>query len=139
MMKLAIDANAIFSATISDGLTRRLLLLKKFELFAPEFLFEELNKYADHIAKKSNNSVGEVKAIIKELFEVAEIRVFATPELSEFVGKSKDICPDPNDEDYFALALKLDCAIWSNDKELKCHESVRVYTTKELAEEFGLI
>ncbi|MBN2517440.1 MAG: hypothetical protein JXB14_01205 [Candidatus Altiarchaeota archaeon] len=55
MMRLVVDANVIFSATIKDGLTRRLLLTGKSELFAPEFLSEEIMKYAEYIAEKSHN------------------------------------------------------------------------------------
>jgi predicted nucleic acid-binding protein len=33
--------------------------------------------------------------------------------------RAREICPDENDGDYFAVALELNCAIWSNDKKLK--------------------
>jgi len=41
--------------------------------------------------------------------------------------------PDPDDMAYFALALKLNCAIWSNDKKLKEQDKVKVYNTHELS------
>jgi predicted nucleic acid-binding protein len=89
-------------------------------------------RHAEYIDKKSNNSVEEVRLTIKELFDAADIQVFATPELKEVMGRAKEQCPDPNDKDYFALALKLGCPIWSNDKELKKQGSVKVYTTEEI-------
>lgn len=74
--------------------------------------------------------------MIKELFEAAEINVFATPELTPFMKKAKLLSPDPNDCPYFALALKLGCPIWSNDKRLKTQYNVKVYSTEDLV---GLI
>lgn len=49
----------------------------------------------------------------------------------------KKISPDPNDADYFALALMLKCPIWSNDKELLKQNVVRIYSTGELIKAFG--
>ena len=46
----------------------------------------------------------------------------------------KDI--DEKDTHYIALALKLNCPIWSNDNDLKKQNKVKVYNTKELLEEF---
>ncbi len=40
--------------------------------------------------------------------------------------------PDENDIIYFALALKLKCCIWSNDKALKRQDRIMVLSTKEL-------
>ena len=39
---------------------------------------------------------------------------------------------------YFALALKLNCPIWSEDKALKKQSKVKVYSTSELLKEIGL-
>ena len=47
-------------------------------------------------------------------------------------GEAKEISPDPDDVPYLALALKLGCAIWSNDKELKKQSVVKVYNTQEI-------
>lgn len=53
----------------------------------------------------------------------------------EYYQESSDTSPDPDDKMYFALALKLNIPIWSNDKELKKQKRVKVYTTEELIEE----
>jgi len=37
-------------------------------------------------------------------------------EYKDFRQEAESISPDPNDMQYFALALKLCCPIWSNDK-----------------------
>ncbi len=42
------------------------------------------------------------------------------------------------DAPYFALALHLNCAIWSGDKALKGQLKVKVFNIKELVDEFNL-
>ena len=46
--------------------------------------------------------------------------------------KAEDICPDPKDIVYFALALYLKCGIWSNEKRLKKQNVVKVYATHDI-------
>ena len=52
-------------------------------------------------------------------------------EYSSFMKEALAI-PDPDDIDFTALALKLDCPLWSNDKELKQQTVVKVFSTSEL-------
>lgn len=135
MMDLVLDANVFFSALIlKEGKTRELLLDRRLALFAPEFLLEESNKYLEMLSKKTRLSKQDVQHLIKELFYEAHISVFASPELGESTKAAKWACPDPNDAEYFALAITLGCPIWSNDKKLKEQSSVKVYSTKEVAE-----
>lgn len=47
--------------------------------------------------------------------------------------KRRKMAPDKDDAAYFALALKKNCGIWSNDKKLKDQDAVSVYSTHELA------
>jgi predicted nucleic acid-binding protein len=53
-------------------------------------------------------------------------------EFSKQTKKAKEICPDPDDTEYFALALQLNCPLWSNDKKLKNQQEIRVINTIEL-------
>jgi len=52
-------------------------------------------------------------------------------EYASFMEKASAI-PDPDDVDFAALALKRDCPIWSNDKELKQQSVVKVFSTSDL-------
>ncbi|MBI4895257.1 MAG: hypothetical protein HY831_02060 [Candidatus Aenigmarchaeota archaeon] len=47
------------------------------------------------------------------------------------------IFPDHNDIKYFALALKLNCGIWTNEKILKEQNKIPIYSTEELINIFG--
>jgi len=133
-MRLVVDANVVISALISsEGKTRDLIFLTGFSLFAPEFLLKEVDKYKGIITEKSGldeESFEKAKDII-----FSRIKFVSKSEFGEFSEKASKICPDPNDEEYFALALKLGCPLWSNDKKLK-HSSLRVLTTSEILETF---
>ena len=67
-------------------------------------------------------------------------RIFTIPdeETNQFIELANKISPDQNDADYFALALKLNCPIWSNDKRLANQNTVKVYSTKELVGMFRI-
>ena len=43
-MKFVIDTNILFSAIIRKSITRKVILSDVFELYVPEYLFEEINK-----------------------------------------------------------------------------------------------
>jgi predicted nucleic acid-binding protein len=139
-MDLVLDANVLFSAFISkEGVTRKLLLDNRLSLYVPEFLLEESSKYLGVLSEKTALSILDVRQLLDELYREANISVFASPELEEFRKKAKQICPDPNDVEYFALALKLACPIWSNDKLLKSQAEVRVLSTRDLLYTLKLI
>ena len=46
--------------------------------------------------------------------------------------EAEKITPDKKDVLYFALALKLRCGIWSNDKKLKTQNKIKIYSTEDL-------
>ena len=43
-MRLVVDANIIFSSLIKDSITRKIILLEDLKLYAPEYVFIELEK-----------------------------------------------------------------------------------------------
>ncbi|MBS3175821.1 hypothetical protein J4457_01145 [Candidatus Woesearchaeota archaeon] len=49
-----------------------------------------------------------------------------------YFDDAENLTPDPDDMAYFAIALRLNCAIWSNDKKLKEQNKIKVYHTHEL-------
>jgi len=73
----------------------------------------------------------------EEFYEILEIikKIITLVPIEEFenkINEAKGISPDPNDVIYFALALKLNCPIWSNDKKLKEQKEIKIYSTSEL-------
>jgi predicted nucleic acid-binding protein len=93
---------------------------------------EEINKYKDEILSKSGLSSAEFELVLTMIG--SRIEFIPKSEFEKFIPEAGQISPDPNDSEYFALALKYVCAIWSNDKRLKEQEKVKVYSTKEVLE-----
>lgn len=130
-MDLIIDANIVFAALIKEGLTAELILEPEIHLFAPEFLFEEIDKHKEEILKKTSRSKGEVEELIE--FLKLKIEIVPKEDFEMCITEAEGICPDPNDYMYFALALKLRIPIWTNERDLKEKQNiVKVYSTKDL-------
>lgn len=130
-MKIVIDANIVLAALISaDGVTREMLFSSDLELISPEFLREELEKYRSVVKQKSGYSEGDLNIISSII--LSRIKIISSVEYKSFRSKAKQIAPDPNDAEYFALALQCACPLWSNDKILKKQDDVKVLSTSEL-------
>ncbi|MBS3158184.1 hypothetical protein J4206_02765 [Candidatus Woesearchaeota archaeon] len=127
-MDLVIDANILFAALIKISTTSEFLF--KHTLYAPEFIFEEFEKYKDEIKRKTSRTEDD----FNELFDLFERNVILIPkeEIAPFLKRAENISPDEKDIPYIALALKLNCAIWSNDKLLKKQDEVKIYSTEEI-------
>ena len=87
----------------------------------------------DEISRKSGLTEDESLAFL--LLLLPSIKLIKLDEYKEFLPRAKEIAPDVDDVEYFALALKFNCPIWSEDLELKKQSVVRVLTTAELLKE----
>ncbi|MDO8740023.1 MAG: PIN domain-containing protein [Candidatus Woesearchaeota archaeon] len=130
MILLVIDANILFSALIKDSITAELLFQEGIVLSTPEFIMQEFLKYEEEISKKTSRTKEEFIQIMHMLKDI--IAIVPNEEYSGFMDEAEKISPDKKDIMYLALALKLNCGIWSNDKKLKCQDKVRVYSTEDL-------
>lgn len=133
-MKLIIDTNIIFSALIKEGKSAELIFDEQFLLFAPDFFLEEWTKYKDYILKKTSRDFVKFNNVLNNFMQV--ITIIPKEKYKEYMDKANKISPDRDDADFFALALELNCPIWSNDKVLKKQDVVKIYSTKELIEMF---
>jgi predicted nucleic acid-binding protein len=131
-MDLVVDANVLFSVLIREGKTEELIFETDIHLFATEFLFEEFVKYRNPLLEKTRRTEEEFEALMSILKK--KINTIPREETGEHIREAERISPDKNDAEYFALALKLKCSIWSNDKKLKEQDKVKVYSTRELLE-----
>ena len=129
-MDLIIDANILFAALIKDSTSIDLIFSDNIRLFAPEFLLLEFKKHKKEILKKTKRTEKE----FNEIFTILEnlITIIPKEDFKEFMERAKEISPDENDVPYFALALKLNVPLWSNDKKLKEQNLVKVYSTEEI-------
>jgi len=138
MKKFVINTNILFSLFSKDSFTIKLISRVNFKLYSPMFCLKELIKHSKEICEKFEIPKEGFEKILEEIKTKGIIKFVPLSAYKEYLSKAKEISPDPNDIDIFALALKLNCPIWSNDKELKKQNVVKVYSTKELIEEFGL-
>jgi len=130
-MDIVIDANALFSTLIKENFSYNLLFSGKFHLFTPEHIFTELEKHKEEIMNKTERTTEEFFRLVETLKR--RIVIIPLEELVPYVEEAEKLTPDPDDMAYFALALKLNCAIWSNDKKLKEQDKIKIYNTHELS------
>lgn len=132
-MKVVVDTNILFSFFKRDSKTRELILNFEYvESYTPSFCINELLKYKDVICEKSLLDNKQFDEVFKYL--LLFVKVVPFDEYKQFLSKAIKISPDPDDVDLFALALKLNCSIWSNDKVMKRQSSVEILSTKEILE-----
>ena len=131
-MELVLDANILFAALIKDAKTAELLLYPKLELYIPEYALNEFAKHEKYILRKTKRTKEDFEEILAILKKV--VKIIPKEEFRGLIKEAEKICPDKYDTDYFALALKLNVPIWSNDKKLKQQSRVKIYSTKEILE-----
>ncbi|MBI2651628.1 PIN domain-containing protein [Candidatus Woesearchaeota archaeon] len=134
-MDLVVDANEIFAALIKESKAYELIFDERLRLFTTKFFFIEFKKHLKEIQKKTEKTEEE----LNHLFDVLRKKITLIPleELLHYTDEAEKISPDPDDVAYIALALKLKCAIWSQDKKLKEKQNkVQVYSTEDLMRMF---
>ena len=138
VQRIVLDANIVISALLKDSTTRKMLVSAGMpEMFAPDFIFEEIRKYLPELARRIGADKKELEILMNQLFSLSGISVAKTGDYSEFMEKALEITPDQKDAPYVALAMKLECPIWSQDSGLKKQKKVEVYSTAELYEFSG--
>ena len=134
-MDLVVDANEIFAALIKESKTHELIFDERLHLFTTEFFFAEFKEHSEEIREKT----GKTEEELNNLLDVLKKKITLIPleELLPYIDEAEKISPDPDDVAYLALALKLKCAIWSQDKKLKEKQNkVQVYSTEDLVRMF---
>jgi predicted nucleic acid-binding protein len=129
-MILIVDANILFAALIKNSLTAELMFNADFQLYTCEFIIDEFFKYEKEIMKKTHRTKEEFITIMHQLKDI--ITVIPKEEYSKLMIEAEKFSPDPKDTLYFALALKLNASIWSNDDRLKKQDKVVIHKTSDL-------
>lgn len=131
-MKLVLDSNIIFSALIKKSTTRNIILSDVFDLHAPEYIFSEITKHRELLLRKSKMNEEELEALL--LLLQKHIRLVPKEKYNEKMVLAEDMLKDIDvtDSPFLALALALNCSVWSNDGHFEQQNKVQVYRTKEL-------
>ena len=140
-MFLIVDASILFSFFNPDS-ARRLIIesahVHGFRLISPDFAFDELTNDKNEIEKYAG--ISELEFIIFFSLLEKKIETFSVEVYKEFLKEANKISPhdkQTKDDPYFALALALNCRIWSDEKAFKKQSKVKVYSTSELLKELG--
>ncbi len=129
-MKLIIEASVSFSLLLGSKRTKEVLESEFIELYAPKYLFEELEEHKREIKEFSKLSADELKELFIKL--KSKIKVIPREKFAIFLSKANELISDKDDTEYLALALLMNLPIWSNDLHFKEQLIVKVFTTEEL-------
>ena len=130
--KLVVDANILFAMIIKNSKTSDIILSDNFELITPAFVHVEFEKYKSLLLDKTSRNQIDIDDLLDLIFR--KVKTVVQEDYEEFMPKARKLTPDPKDADYFAVALKEKCTIWSNDKKLKTQNVVNIISTSELLE-----
>lgn len=130
------DANILISLLIAKGSKQELFFSEHVTPHSPELVLFEIGKHWKRISEGSGVPEDELKLAFSGIRK--QLITLPLPEIKQWLREAERISPDKDDTEYFALALKLNCPIWSEDKLLKKQSRVEVLNTPELLAELGL-
>ncbi len=135
MLLLVVDSNPIISSLISKGTKQDILFCDKIKPVSPDWLLFEIGKHWKEICNKSKFP----KEDLELSFSLVRGRVntFSLDKYSDKLTEAKEVSPHIKDNEFFALALKLNCTIWSDEAAFKGQDKVAVFNSEELAKKFG--
>jgi predicted nucleic acid-binding protein len=133
-MEIVLDTNVIISSLLRNGITRKILFLAPFEFFTPSSTRSEIEKHKDELIRKSKLESDAFQYLMETIFH--KIQIVNLHSLEPYKNKSIEIMAgiDVSDAPFIALALHLDCYIWSNDGHFKKQQLIKTYTTEEIKE-----
>jgi predicted nucleic acid-binding protein len=136
-MKFAVDSNILVSFFRNNPVNNLIVNFKSFklDLFTSDINIEELKKNKENILKYSGLNSEQFSIKLKELLSF--VRLIPINSCKEFEKKAKTLAPHDKDIPIFALALKLSCAIWSNEPSFKLQDKVNIVSTRDLIELMG--
>ena len=131
-MNIVIDTNVFISALIKNSITRELIINSKNNLLFPELELEEIEKHKKEILKKSGLSEGEFYILLLNLLK--HVIIIKTKDIINYRKRSFNIIGkiDKDDIIFFATSLAFKCPIWSEDKDLKKQNKVKILNTRDI-------
>ena len=115
-MLLVVDTNILISFFNERSTARELAISSSLELCSPKTALYEINKHKQDILKSFSLSEGQFSFILRLLNSTVQFA--ETEEYKRFLSRAIRVSPDPDDIDFFAMALKLGCPLWSEEKRL---------------------
>jgi predicted nucleic acid-binding protein len=131
-MEIVLDTNVLIASLLKNGLTRKIIFLSPFKMYTAEYAKIEIEIHKKEILCKSKLNEQSLNYLSNIIF--SRIDFISSDHMEPFKGKAKEIMQDIDIDDSFlvALAMSLNCPVWSNDTHMKKQSVVKVYTTNEI-------
>ncbi|MBL7148370.1 MAG: hypothetical protein ISS82_06090 [Nanoarchaeota archaeon] len=123
----------MISALIKKGLTRDILTNFNATFLFPEQGLKEIYFYKSEIIRKSKIDEKGFYVLLLRLLKY--VRLIPMDIFINFKDEADKIMGhiDKTDTIFIAVALALNCSVWSNDKHFKKQKKVKVFTTKNIS------
>jgi predicted nucleic acid-binding protein len=133
--RLVVDANPFWSILARKGALKVVTSQKVSEFAVSEHTLHEVEDFLPHLAQE----IGESPDVLRFIINFLPLTRYPRKFYQDKIPQAKKLIAhrDPDDVDTLALALKLDCPIWSNDSDFDEAGMTR-YTTAQLLQELGL-
>jgi predicted nucleic acid-binding protein len=131
-MEIVLDTNILTSSLLKNGLTRDLISLTPLKMHTVSYAKFEIEKHKDELLARSKLDEKSFDYLTEFLF--GKINFIPLEDLAPFKDKAIEVMHeiDIDDAPFIALAMSLNCPIWSNDVHFKKQNAVKAYTTREL-------
>ena len=131
-MEIVLDTNILISSLLRNGLTRDIISISPFKMYTVEYARFEIEKHKDELLSKSKLDEKSFDYLNEFIF--GKINFIASEDLAPFKNRAIEVMHeiDIDDAPFLALAMSLNCPIWSNDGHFKRQDVIRAFTTKEL-------
>ncbi len=135
-MKIVVDTNILVSFFRPNPVNELISKSKLFgiSLSSSEYNIEELKNNKQDILKYADFNSKQFEIELSRL--ITFIKLIPEHECKDFESEAKQISPHDKDNPVFALALKLDCPIWSDEPAFKQQSRVKVFSTRDIIELF---
>ena len=142
-MKFVVDTNVLFSFFKKESFTRKLIIDSSLELISPVLCLKELRKYSKEVVIKSKINKDDFDymfLLLKKYVKFVPLKLYKN-EFASFLKiadklSQNDVGEFLDDIDFFALASKERCFIWSNDAMFKKQSIITVFNTTDIAKYF---
>ncbi|MEK6860233.1 MAG: PIN domain-containing protein [Nanoarchaeota archaeon] len=132
-MKFVVDTNVLISF-FRDNPVRFIIInsqLFNIELYSPEHCWKELLNIKLSVSKYSKLSLEKIELVFEELKNF--INIIPDELAISFKSQAEKLIHD-KDVPIFALALKLNCPIWSNEPAFKEQSKIKVFNNRDIIE-----
>ena len=137
-MKIILDTNILFSALIKDSTTRKIILEYDGKFLLPEYIFDEMKKHQEMLYQKTKLEKKEFEQLLQII--LTKVEIVPIEKLIPHRAQARQIMEniDVNDVLFIACGVAYpNSVIWTDDKDFKKQDKVKVMNTAEIIEEIG--